>query len=277
MARKRLKIAIISDGTGETARGVVDAVMTQFSDCNTYFTRYKNVLTKEKIDFIFSQAAHLHDIVAYTIVQGELREYIGRVSQAKRIRTLDLLGPALTMIASYLGEEPSSRPGLFHAVNDDYFKRVEAMEFTLNHDDGRNLSSLHLADIILLGISRTSKTPLSLYLAQKKYKVVNIPMIKGIELPKELFKVDQRKIFALTIDEDELENIRKNRLSSLGRGGHGANFGGSYADKKAVSDELAWAEEIFAENKQWPLFNVTDKAVEETAAEIIKLINRRKK
>ena len=210
--------------------------------------------------------------MAYTIVQGDLREYIQKISRTKRVRTLDLLGPSLSMVASCLGEEPSSRPGLFHAVNDDYFKRVEAMEFTLNHDDGRNLASLHLADIILLGISRTSKTPLSLYLAQKGYKVVNIPMVYGIELPPELQGIDQRKIFALTIDGDKLENIRRNRLTRMGQGG----VGGDYADKKAVLSELAWAEKIFKANKQWPLFNVTSKAVEETAAEIVKLINMRK-
>ena len=149
------------------------------------------------------------------------------------------------------------------------------MEFTLNHDDGRNIESLHLADIILVGISRTSKTPLSLYLAQHGYKVVNIPMIYGTPLPGELFKADQRKVFALTINVDTLEHIRKNRLLRL-KLPPGKSPEGNYADTRSVLKELEWAEQIFKENKRWPTFNVTDKAIEETASEIIKIINMRR-
>ena len=165
-----------------------------------------------------------------------------------------------------------SEPGLLHAVNDEYYKRVEAMEFTLNHDDGRNLESLHLTDVILIGVSRTSKTPLSVYLSQHGIKVVNIPMIKGQPLPKELFEVDQRKIFALTIDAHSLSEIRKNRLQRLGANRHQ----GDYAEEDKIVEEIEWANNIFKENKRWPVFNVTDKALEETAADIMRLLNMRK-
>ena len=266
---------IISDGTGETARAVVDAAMVQFKDCNTYFTRYKNVTTREQIDAIFTEAGLHHDLILYTIVQSELREYISKLSRTKHIRALDLLGPVLTAISNCIEQEPQSLPGLLHSVNDNYFNRVEAMEFTLNHDDGRNLESLHLTDVILVGISRTSKTPLSLYLAQHGYKVVNIPMIYGTPLPEELFKTDQRKIFGLTIDADTLEHIRKNRLLRLNLPPNKSTKG-NYADTNSVLSELEWAEQIFKENKRWPVFNVTDKAIEETASEIIKIIQMRK-
>ena len=267
---------IISDGTGETARAVVDAAMAQFKNCNTYFTRYKNVMTREQIDAIFAEASLHHDLIVYTIVQVELREYIGRLSRTQHVRALDLLGPVLTAISNCIEQEPQYMPGLLHSVNDNYFNRVEAMEFTLNHDDGRNLESLHLADIILVGISRTSKTPLSLYLAQHGYKVVNIPMIHGSPLPKDLFKSDQRKIFALTINPDTLEHIRKNRLLRFNLP-TGKSSEGNYANTQSVLKELEWAEKIFKENKRWPIFNVTDKAIEETASEIIKIMNMRKK
>ena len=164
------------------------------------------------------------------------------------------------------------KPGLLHQVNDEYYNRVAAMEFTLNHDDGRNVESLHLADVILVGVSRTSKTPLSVYLSHKGLKVVNIPIIEGTDLPKELYEVDQRKIFALTIDAPALEEIRKKRLDRLGAVEHTGN----YANQKNVTKELEWANNIFSKNKRWPVFNVTDKALEETAAEILKLINMRK-
>ncbi len=272
LGTQRLKIIIISDGTGETATAISRAVMAQFKEREVYFTRYKNIRTIEQIDAIFTEAAIHHDLVIHTIVSGKLREYIAELSRTKHVRTLDLIGPALTAFSNYFNQEPMSEPGLLRVVNDDYYKRVEAMEFTLNHDDGRNLTSLHLADVILVGVSRTSKTPLSVYLSQHGIKVVNIPMIKDQPLPKELIEVDQRKIFALTIDPDSLSEIRKNRLQRLGADKHQ----GEYAEHNKIVEEIEWANNIFKENKRWPVFNVTDKALEETAADIMKLLNMRK-
>lgn len=269
---QRLKIVIISDGTGETATAISRAVMAQFKDREVFFTRYKNIRTTEQIDAIFNEAAIHHDLIIHTIVSGKLREYISELSRSTRVRTLDLIGPALTAFSNYFNQEPMSEPGLLHAVNDEYYRRVEAMEFTLNHDDGRNLNSLHLADVILVGVSRTSKTPLSVYLSQHGIKVVNIPMIKDQPLPSELFEVDQRKIFALTIDPEMLREIRKNRLQRLGA----KNHQGDYAEHNKIVEEVEWASSIFRENKRWPVFNVTDKALEETAADIMKLLSMRK-
>ena len=162
---QKLKIIIISDGTGETATAISRAVMAQFKEREVFFTRYKNIRTTEQIDAIFNEAAVHHDLIIHTIVSGKLREYIAELSRSTHVRTLDLIGPALTAFSNYFNQEPMSEPGLLHAVNDEYYRRVEAMEFTLNHDDGRNLNSLHLADVILVGVSRTSKTPLSVYLS----------------------------------------------------------------------------------------------------------------
>jgi len=268
----KMKIIIISDGTGETASHITRAVMTQFPNKDVYFTRYKNVRNKSQIESIFNEAAIHHDLILYTLVEKELREFIAELSRTKRIRSLDALGATITAFSNYFDQEPTSTPGLLYAVNDEYFKRVEAMEFTLNHDDGRNLKSLHLADIILVGISRTSKTPLSIFLSFHGYKVTNVPIIMGTIPSKELFEVDQRKIFALTIDQDALQKIRKNRLDKLGA----EKFTGEYADDGNVLKEVEWANDIFAKNKRWPIFNVTDKALEDTASEIIKLLNMRK-
>ncbi len=269
---EKLKVIIISDGTGETATALCRAAMIQFKSKDVYFTRYKNIRKRTQIDSIFTEAAIHHDLIVYTIVQYDLREHIADLSRTKHVRSLDLLGPTLTAFSNYFDQEPSQLPGLLHEVNDEYFKRVAAMEFTINHDDGRNIDSLHLADVVLLGISRTSKTPLSIYLAHKGLKIVNIPIISHQDLPEGLFKIDQRKIFALTIDSDALTEIRQKRLGRLGAQSHTGN----YADQLKVTEEVLWADSIFESNKRWPVFNVTNKALEETAAEILKLINMRK-
>jgi [pyruvate, water dikinase]-phosphate phosphotransferase / [pyruvate, water dikinase] kinase len=271
-ANDKLKVIVISDGTGETASAITRAAMTQFQDKEIFFTRYKNIRTKEQIDAIFQEAAIHHDIVVYTIVSVELRAYIAELSKRDHVRSVDVMGPLLTTFSNFFEAEPNYQPGLLHAVNDQYFKRVAAIEFTLNHDDGRNINSLEEADVVLVGISRTSKTPLSMYLSLEGIKTVNVPIVMGVPLPEKLFQIDQRKIFGLTIDPDELFRIRKNRLSRLGL----ANDEGDYADISKVSQEIEWAARIFSENKRWPVFNVTGKALEETAAEIIKLLNMRK-
>ncbi|HXH32370.1 MAG TPA: pyruvate, water dikinase regulatory protein [Bacteriovoracaceae bacterium] len=271
-AHDKLKVIVISDGTGETASAITRAAMTQFQDKEIFFTRYKNIRTRQQIDAIFQEAAIHHDIVVYTIVSVELRAYIADLSKRDHVRSVDVMGPLLTTFSNFFEAEPNYQPGLLHAVNDQYFKRVAAIEFTLNHDDGRNINSLEEADVILIGISRTSKTPLSMYLSLEGTKVVNVPIVNGVLLPEKIFQVDQRKIFGLTIDADALFQIRKNRLSRLGL----SNDEGDYADIAKVSEEIEWANRIFGENKRWPVFNVTGKALEETAAEIIKLLNMRK-
>ncbi|MBD65633.1 MAG: bifunctional ([pyruvate, phosphate dikinase] phosphate) phosphotransferase/[pyruvate, phosphate dikinase] kinase [Halobacteriovoraceae bacterium] len=268
--KQNLKVIIISDGTGETAKAMTRAAITQFHSKEVFFTRYKNVLTKEHIDAIFEEAALNHDMVVYTIVSPELRKYVKEISRREHVRSVDLLGPLLTSFANVFETEPDYQPGLLHAVNDKYFQKVAAVEFTLNHDDGRNLKSLEECDVVLVGISRTSKTPLSIYLSLEGLKVVNIPLILNMPVPEKLFEIDQRKIFGLTIDPDALREIRKNRLTNLG-----TNTNGDYADSKKVVEEIEWANKIFEENRRWPIFNVTNKALEETAAEIMKLLNMR--
>jgi len=268
----RLKVIVISDGTGETASAITRAAMTQFQEKEIFFTRYKNIRTREQINAIFQEAAIHHDIVVYTIVSVELRAYIAELSKRDHVRSVDIMGPLLTTFSNFFEAEPNYQPGLLHAVNDQYFKRVAAIEFTLNHDDGKNITSLEEAEVILVGISRTSKTPLSMYLSLEGIKVVNVPIVMGIELPQKLFEIDQRKIFGLTIDPETLFQIRKNRLSRLGL----TQDEGEYADISKLTEEIEWANKIFSENKRWPVFNVTGKALEETAAEILKLLNMRK-
>ncbi len=177
--KKNLKVIVISDGTGETATAMTRAAITQFAEKEIFFTRYKNVRTRDHIDAIFQEAALHHDMVVYTIVSPDLRSYVQEVSRIERVRSVDLLGPLLTKISNIFEMEPDYQPGLLHAVNDEYFEKVAAVEFTLNHDDGRNVKSLQEADAVLVGISRTSKTPLSIYLSLRGGESCKYPHRNG--------------------------------------------------------------------------------------------------
>jgi len=269
---KELRIIILSDGTGETASQITKAAMVQFSDKDVFFTRYKNIRTKAQVEAIFDEAAIHHDMVVYSLVSPDLREFVAIKATEKRVPAIDVLGPLLNAMGTFFGMTPRSLPGLFHQVNDKYFRRIAAMEYTIAHDDGKDLNNLDQADIIIVGISRTSKTPLSMYLSHQGWRVVNIPIIKEFELPEEVKKADPRKIIGLTISADELSMIRRARLERLGQ-----IDGGDYASMDQIIEEIDYADQIFRKNKRWPVFNVTGKALEETASEIMKVMVARRK
>src|SRR5688500_3293393 len=196
-ANDKLKVIVISDGTGETASAITRAAMTQFADKEIFFTRYKNIRTREQIDAIFQEAAIHHDIVVYTIVSVELRAYIAELSKRDHVRSGDVIGPLLTAFSNFFERQPNDQPALLHAVNERYVKPPAASEFALSHAGGTNMCSLDEADVVLVGISRTSKTPLSTYLSLEGIKAVNVPIVMGVPLPQKLFQVDQRKILCL--------------------------------------------------------------------------------
>lgn len=266
-----MKIMLLSDGTGETAALVTRAALAQFEAHGAAFTRYKNIRTQSQVDAIFEESALQFDLIVYTIVTGELRDYINSRCAEIDVPSVDLIGPLLSKMAASFKQMPVSKPGTLHEVNDSYFNRIEAMEFTVRADDGKNSKLFHKADIVLLGVSRTSKTPLSIYLSHHGWKVANLPLVAGIELPSEIYQVDQRKIVGLTIDPQALYEIRKARLEKLG-----SLSSGEYADMPHILEEIEFANNIFSKNKRWPVFNVTHKALEETAAEIIRVMESRR-
>ncbi len=163
-----------------------------------------------------------------------------------------------------------SHVNVLRNTDESYFKRIEAIEYTVKHDDGKVLNDLDKADIILVGISRTSKTPLSIFLSHKGWKVANVPLVPGSPLPDQLFKVDQRRVVGLIIDMESLQRIRKNRLEKFGQ-----DTGGEYASMAQISKEIEYAEALFKQNRRWPVFNVTERALEETASEIVRVIATR--
>lgn len=261
-------IYIISDGTGETAMTMTKAALVHYSSHDLNIVRFKNIRTEQQVDSTIEEALQKKAIVIHTVVSRQLRSYLQEKAAAYGLPQVDLLGPLLQELDAYLHvTDTKKEAGILHSVDEKYFKRVEAIEFAVKHDDGKLLNDLDKADIILVGISRTSKTPLSLFLSHKGWKVANIPLVPGSPLPEELFKVDQRKIVGLIIDPDSLHKIRRNRLERIKQ-----DPGSEYARMDNIYEEIDYAKELFSKNKRWPVFNVTERALEETATEITRII-----
>lgn len=261
-------IYIISDGTGETAMTMTRAALVHYANHDLNIVRCKNIRTEAQVDSAVEEAFQKKAIIIHTVVSRQLRRHLQDKAASVGLQQVDLIGPLLGELDQFLEETDSKKEaGLLHSVDEKYYKRMEAIEFTVKHDDGKLLTDLDKSDIILVGISRTSKTPLSLFLSHKGWKVTNIPLVPGTPLPEELFKVDQRKIIGLIIEPDSLQKIRKNRLERIGQ-----DTGGEYARLDKIYEEIDYAKELFSKNKRWPVFNVTERALEETATEITRII-----
>lgn len=266
-AQKEHHIFVISDATGETADRMVRAALFQFQDEDISITRFSDVRSARQIRSIINDAAKKHAIVVHTIVSERLREKLFTECKAHKVQTVDLIGSLLYTLAKYLKKPPMAIPGILHQLDEEYFNRIEAIEFTVKHDDGRDLHDLDKADIVLVGVSRTSKTPLSVFLAHKGWKVANIPIALGVEPPHELYEIDQRKIVGMTIDPERLTRIREARLKNIKEG-----LRSSYADILHIKEELKYAHELFGRNHRWPILDVTGKSVEDTAKEVLGLV-----
>lgn len=269
--KKRGTIYIISDGTGETAATMIRAALVQYQDAEINIVRSKNIRTEAQVESVIADAFDNQGIIIHTVVSTQLKQVIIEQCATKGLLNVDLIGPLLGTLDEYFGGPASLKSaGILRMVDDRYFKRIEAIEYTVKHDDGKCLTELGEADIILVGISRTSKTPLSIFLSHKGWKVANFPLVLNSALPKELFEVDQRRIVGLLIDTDSLSKIRRNRLEKFGQ-----DPGGEYARLTYIENEIQYAQDLFKQNRRWPVFNVTERALEETAAEIVRVISSR--
>ncbi len=256
---------IVSDSTGDTATRVTRAALRQFEEhAKVPVQVFPNVSDKATLERILKQAALQGAFVVTSLVSAEQRAFAHELAKAYRILQVDVIGSLLTGLSGWLGEEPQNLPGLLHKTDAEYFKRIEAVEFTVKLDDGKDPRMLAQADIVLVGVSRTSKTPLSVFLAYKGYKVANVPIVLDHDPPKELWTVEPKRVFALTIDPESLQHIRRQRLRTMR-----LREGSSYGDLGYILAELEYAEQIYRRNRQWPVINVTRRAVEETAQIII--------
>jgi regulator of PEP synthase PpsR (kinase-PPPase family) len=263
-------IYVVSDSVGETAELVTKAAISQFNGSGMTLKRFPYVEDQEHIDEVLSLVLLDKAMVAFTLVKPEMRTYIKERAEQEGILAVDLIGPIMDQIQVFSGKTPLCEPGLVRKLDEDYFKKVEAIEFAVKYDDGRDPRGILKADIVLIGVSRTSKTPLSQYLAHKRLKVANVPLVPEVDPPEELYRVPIEKCFGLKISPEKLNNIRRERLISLG-----LNDKASYANIERIKSELIFFEKI-VEKIQCPVVDVTNKAVEETANVILNYIHKGK-
>jgi [pyruvate, water dikinase]-phosphate phosphotransferase / [pyruvate, water dikinase] kinase len=256
-------IFIVSDGTGRTAKQNLKAALTQFCDVDIQIETRSDVRTEEQVLQVVHEAARVNGLIIHTLVSQQHRLLLDRIASLQNVRTLDLMGPLLHSLADHFSNVPSETPGLFSELNEAYFRRIEAIEFAFHHDDGQRSDELSRAEIILIGVSRTFKTPISIYLAFKGWFVANIPIIEGIELPTILHEVPAKRIFCLITDPVQLAALRKVRNNHL----KGAT--GQYATLDYVQHEIHFAQSIFNKHPQWARIEVTNKPIEEIASEIL--------
>jgi regulator of PEP synthase PpsR (kinase-PPPase family) len=263
-----IKIFAISDATGATAKRVLEAALTQFDSSSISVIRYGDVRDEQRIQEIVHEAANEGGFIVHTFVSEKLRNYIFDEGRNHNVATVDLMGPLLLRLSELLSIQPRSEPGLFLTLEPEYLRRVEAIEFTVRHDDGQRIEELDQAEIVLVGVSRTSKTPLSIYLANQGWKVANVPIMLDVEPPAHLFALPRKKVVALTIAPDRLVSLRKVRAERMG-----IRFQG-YADLDHICREVAYAYQLFDRRKDWPLLDVTAKPIEEAASEVVAVLRR---
>jgi len=259
----------VSDSTGETLDRIFLALKAQFSNFKCKTIHYSFTRTKNQIDKIISKSlSEKNVIILYTIVDNKLSNYLAAETKKNKIHSFEVLGNLIKDFSKMLKQEATRIPSGQHALDKEYYKRIEAIQFTMSHDDGKIINDLEKSDVVLVGISRTSKTPTSIYLANRGYKVSNIPLIPNKNLPDAIIK-NYKKIFVigLTCDASRLLDVRRNRIQSMNE-----DRPSDYTNEKEISNELESSKKLF-KKFNWPVIDVTRKSVEETAASIIKMLD----
>lgn len=263
-------IDVVSDSTGETAERVVRAALLQFPARQTRVRLHQRVRDAETARAAIETAAADGGLVVFTIVSPELREFTHRLCYEKKVEAVDVIGALLGKLSSFLDAEPLGTPSVMLPLSEEYFRRIEAVEFAVKNDDGKEPRNIKKADLVLVGVSRTSKTPLSTYLANRGIKVANVPLVLGVPIPQELEEAPQDRVVALTIAIDQLVEIRRARLRQLGMPADT-----SYGLRDHVREELDYARKLYQQHPAWPVVDVTGRAIEETAGIIVDTLKAR--
>ncbi len=259
---------LVSDATGETAVRMAGAAISQFERREVVFVRRPHVRTEDHLREVVREAGAVHGTILHTLVSGPNRKRLSELTRAQGVPAIDLMGPLLAHLETFFGSTPKAEPGLLHRMDEDYLRRIEAVQFTVNHDDGQNVQTLHQSDIVLVGASRTGKTPLSMYMAQYGWKVANIPIILGLPPPRELFAIHPGNVVALMISPDKLLTIRTARVEKFRQQDL------RYAQADAIAEELDYCRTLFAAHPSWRVLDVTSRAIEEVAADIMSALSR---
>ncbi|WP_336814772.1 pyruvate, water dikinase regulatory protein [Bosea sp. MMO-172] len=266
MVRNYFHLHLVSDATGETLIAVSRAAAAQYESVSAIEHVYPLVRSEAQLARVLAEIEASPGVVLYTLVEPEWQEKLENFCRELGCPCLSVLQPVLSLFQSYLGQAQATKPGAQHVLNTEYFRRIDAMNYTLLHDDGQMGGDLDNADVILVGISRTSKTPTSIYLANRGIKTANIPLVPNIPLPPELEKAKKPLIVGLIASADRIVQIRQNRLLSLR-----ADDDTAYVDPTAVADEVTQSRRLCA-RKGWPVIDVTRRSIEETAASILDLL-----
>ena len=259
-------VYVVSDSIGETAEFVVKAVASQFNSGHVVIHRIPFVDDIETIKDVVEEAAQFKSVIAYTLVLPELRQQMEDLAAQKHVPTVDVMGPMLNAFAKVMNVSPKMEPGLVRKLDEQYFRRIAAIEFAVKYDDGKDPRGLLLSDVVLVGVSRTSKTPLSMYLAHKRIRTANLPLVPEVEPPEELYWLPPKKIMGLTIKPDILNEIRQERLKSLG-----LKAQANYASMDRILEELDYSDKIM-KRLGCRVFDVSNKAVEEVANKVLACI-----
>jgi regulator of PEP synthase PpsR (kinase-PPPase family) len=266
-----LEIHIVSDSTGDTAARVARAATHQFADVEIEMVRHARIHSREQLDRALQDAEGKPAAIFYTLVDADLRQAIVEIAQARRLVLLDVLSPALAAITTASGREATMLPGRTAPLDAQYFRRIAAIEFAVKHDDGRGSHELNHADVVLVGVSRTSKTPTSMHLGYMGLMAANVPIVRGIDPPPALFSVDSWKVVGLTIEPERLAEIRRRRVRALAAGANAR-----YADLSEIFEELELAE-VLHRRLGCPVIDVTGLAIEEAAARVAELVDERRR
>ncbi len=269
---ERKVIYLVGEGTGETINKIARASLAQFSREKVEIKKFFMLEDEKQITDIVRHAAQDKALVAFSIVHPPWRNFLIDEATAAGIWAIDVIGDFIVQLSIFLKEKPMAVPGLQYILDEDYYRRIEAINFAVKHDDGKMPEGLKHADLILVGLSRTGKTPLATFLANQGWKVANVPLHPDMTAPKELFEVDQKRVFGLTIGVETLVKLREGRLKQLGLAPYA-----KYADPVTIADEIEWCGEVFKENPRWRVLDISNKAIEEAAASILSAYQNGKK
>lgn len=259
-----------SDSLGETAERVARAAASQYDKEEFHIVRVPYIRSEQQLEDLVKKAVENNAMICYTIISPVLRRRLKELTTDANVVVVDIIGPMLDGVGKLTATEPTMKAGMIHQLDEEYFKRVDAIEFAVKFDDGKNPIGFLQADIVIVGVSRTSKTPLSMYLAHKRIKAANLPLVPEVPLPPELFQVPARKIVGLIIDPFKLNFIRSERLRSMG-----LDSNASYANIERINEELTYARGVMR-RLHCPIVDVSSKAIEETANLVLEIVKRNK-
>ena len=267
MSEKKVIAYAVSDSTGKTAKHLMDSAVGQFPNHDLKIRTFSFVRSLNKIDEIIEKAAAENAIIAYTFVKADMRKHLNEMAEKNNLKYIDMMKKPLGMISENLNVKPREEFALKYKLDDEYFKRIEAMEFTLKFDDLNESKGVDEADIVLVGVSRTSKTPLSVHLSYLGYKTANVPLVPEVDVDPSILEKNADKVIGLTIDPEMLNDIRIERLKKMGLGDEA-----TYAAEERINHEFEYADSIM-EEIGCPIIDVTDKTIEETAVEVLSYFN----